>query len=199
MKGLFLDKSIFFITKYKKYSKKDIEKLKYGLEGLYLTITKTIIILILSLILGIFKEVIIVLVLFNIIRYTGFGFHAEKSYQCLIISLFSFVFIPYIILLIKPNLTISISISLLCIISYILFAPADTIKRPLPNKKKRIIRKALTTLIGIIYLSLIIILHNNYLSALLLSSLIIETIIINPITYKIFRQPYNNYKNLKQA
>ena len=46
MKKNFLDKSISFITKYKKYSKKDIEKLEYGLEGLYLTITKAIIIII---------------------------------------------------------------------------------------------------------------------------------------------------------
>ena len=199
MKGLFLDKSIFFITKYKKYSKKEIEKLKYGLEGLYLTITKTIIILVLSLILGIFKEVIIVLILFNIIRYTGFGFHAEKSYQCLITSTLLFICIPLFFLKTPLSFNVQIIISIVCIISYLLFAPADTVKRPLPNKKKRIIRKIVTILIGIIYLSLIIILRNDYLSALLLSSLVVETIIINPITYKIFKQPYSNYKNLKPA
>lgn len=199
MKKLFLDKSVSFITKYNKYSKKDIDKLRYGLEGLYLTITKTIIILILSLILGIFKEVIIVLILFNIIRYTGFGFHAEKSYQCLITSTIFFICIPLLFLKTEISFNIQIIISVICIISYLLFAPADTIKRPLPNKKKRIIRKTATILIGTLYLSLIIILHNNYLSALLLSSLVIEAIIISPITYKIFKQPYNNYKKLKQA
>ncbi len=199
MKKLFLDKSVSFITKYNKYSKKDIDKLRYGLEGLYLTITKTIIILLLSLLLGIFKEVIIVIILFNIIRYTGFGFHAEKSYQCLITSTIFFICIPLFFLKTSLDFNIQIIISIFCIYSYLLFAPADTVKRPLPNKKKRIIRKILTTLIGIIYLLLIILLRNNYLSALLLSSLVIEAIIISPITYKIFKQPYNNYKNLKMA
>ena len=30
-------------------------------------------------------------VIFNLIRYTGFGFHAEKSYQCLLFSTFNFI------------------------------------------------------------------------------------------------------------
>lgn len=199
MKKLFLDKSISFITKYKKYSKNEIEKLKYGLEGLYLTITKTIVILILSIILGIFKEVLIVIILFNLLRYTGFGFHAEKSYQCLIASIINFVFIPLFFLKISISYELQLIISIICILSYILFAPADTIKRPLPNRKKRIIRKTLTVLVGIIYLLIICLFNNSFIAPLLLSSLVIEAIIINPITYKVFGQPYNNYKNLKTA
>ena len=55
----------------------------------------------------------------------------------------------------------------ICIISYILFAPADTIKRPLPNKRKRTIRKWATVLTGIIY-TLIIAFFNSFLTPLLL-------------------------------
>lgn len=199
MKQLFLNKSISFITKYKKYSKKDIEKLKYGLEGLYLTLTKTVIILLLSVVLGIFKEVLLVIVFFNIIRYTGFGFHAEKSYQCLITSIINFICIPLIFLKLNIPLYVQVIISIICVINFLLFAPADTIKRPLPNKKKRIVRKILTVLIGIIYTLIILIFNNSFFAPLLLSSLVLEVIVINPITYKIFGQPYNNYKNLKTA
>ncbi|MBQ2639676.1 MAG: accessory gene regulator B family protein [Bacilli bacterium] len=199
MKKWFLDKSINFITKYKKYSKKDIEKLKYGLEGLYLTVTKTIVIILLAILLGILKEVIIVIILFNIIRYTGFGFHAEKSYQCLISSIINFICIPLLFLKINISFELKIIISIICIFNYLLFAPADTIKRPLPNKRKRVIRKILTTLIGIIFTILIIVFKNNYLTSLILSSLIIEVIVINPLTYRLFGQPYNNYKNLNTA
>lgn len=84
MKKKFLDSTIGFVKKYNIYSEKEEMMLRYGLEGLYLTITKLIVILLLALILGILKEVIYIIIIFNIIRYFGFGFHAEKSYQCLI-------------------------------------------------------------------------------------------------------------------
>lgn len=195
IKSKFLNYSLNLITRYNSYSNSDIEKLKYGLEGLYLTITKIIIILIISLILDMFKETILVLIFFNIIRYFGFGFHAGKSYQCLICSIFNFIVIPYIYM----NLTLSDSllgiICIICITGFILYAPADTVKRPLPNKKKRIIRKFLTVLTAIIYICLIFILKNDYLSKLLISAMTIQAIAVNPLTYKLFNQPYRNYKN----
>jgi len=196
MKKRFINSCISLITKYGNYSKRDIQKLEYGLEGIYLTFTKMVVIFALAFILGIFKEVIIVLILFNAIRYTGFGFHAEKSYQCLIISIVNFILIPWIFLNIKLSNIMSLSIAIFCIINYLIFAPADTIKRPLPNRKKRIIRKVITVLIGIIYTFLIIILNNKYYTSLVISSMIILMIVINPLTYMIFKQPYNNYKKL---
>ena len=199
MKSAFLNSSIKFKKNYNDFSEKDIEKLRYGLEGIYLTVQKLIVIIILSLILGIFKEVLITLILFNIIRFTGFGFHAEKSIQCLFISLFQFVILPYILIQIFIPKVVCLVICFICIVSYILFAPADTVKRPLPNAKKRKIRKWSTVLIGFIYTSLIIIFFNTFITPLLLSALIIEAIVINPLTYMVFKQPYNNYKNFTKA
>ena len=77
-----------------------------------------------------------------------------------------------------------------------MFAPADTKKRPLPNKKKRVIRKIITVMIGIIYTMLIILFNSEYWTDILLSALIIQTIIISPLTYWVFKEPYNNYKML---
>ena len=88
MKELFLKNSVTFITKYNpNYTSSDIEKIKYGLEGIYLTITKLIIILVLSIFLNITKEIIFVLLFLNIIRYPAFGVHADKSSTCLITSI----------------------------------------------------------------------------------------------------------------
>lgn len=199
MKKLFMNSSINFINKYYDYSDNDIKKLNYGLEGIYLTISKTIIIFLVALLLDILKEVIIVLVLFNLIRYTGFGFHAEKSYQCLICSLINFVLLPLFFLNIQIPINVSILLAGVCIINFFFFAPADTVKRPLPNKRKRIIRKILTVTTGIIYTLLMYILNDSYFTSLLLTSLIIEVIVINPLTYKFFKQPYNNYKNLNSV
>jgi len=199
MKKIFLNTCISFLKKYHEYTPKDIKKLEYGLEGLYLTLTKLIIILFCSLILGIFKEVVLVLLFFNIIRYTGFGFHAEKSSECLLCSLINFLLIPLFFLKVRLPMAYIIGICILCLISYLLFAPADTVKRPLPNKKKRMIRKVFTLIIGTLYITAIIIFNNPYITALLISSLIVESIMISPITYKIFRQPYNNYKSAIRA
>lgn len=197
MKAIFMNKTISFLKKYCTYSDEEIEKLEYGLEGIYLTITKLIIIFITAALLGIVKEFITLIFLFNIIRYTGFGFHANKSYECLLFSAFCFLIIP--IFFINVNLTkfIYILICLFCIFNYLLFAPADTIKRPLINKKKRIIRKIITIIIGITYFLVGLLLFNHWISSILLSALVIEAIVVNPITYYFFRQPYNNFKNFK--
>lgn len=199
MKSAFLNSSIRFIKSYKDVDDKDVEKLRYGLEGIYLTLQKMIVIVIVSLILGILKEVLITLILFNIIRFTGFGFHAEKSIQCLFISLFQFVLVPYFLINIAISKPIALVICGICIISYILFAPADTVKRPLPNKKKRTIRKISTTIIGIVYTILLVVFFDSFIAPLLLSALIVEAIVINPLLYMAFGQSYNNYKAFIKA
>lgn len=196
MKEKFLDFCITFLQKNNDYSELEIKKLRYGLEGIYLTLTKTVIILLVSVILNIFLETLICILLFNIIRYFAFGFHAEKSFHCLLLSLFNFVAIPYIFLKVNNSLTLNIVISLLCLVFILIFAPADTVKRPLKDKKKRMKRKVLTFLTGCLYTLLIVFLKNSFISDILVSTLIITVIVINPITYKIFGQPYNNYKKI---
>lgn len=196
MKEVVLTKSINFISQYKEYSDDELEQISYGLEGLYLTITKLVIIVLMSIILNIFKEVMIILVLFNIIRYFGFGIHAKKSSECLLSSIFCFIILPYFLLSIKLDNTANLIIGIICTINFLLFAPADTVKRPLKNKKKRMIRKTLTTITGIIFIAISMIFEGSSISTLFIASVIIETIMINPITYLILRQPYNNYKKI---
>ncbi len=196
MKQLFLESGMNFICKYQSISDYDKKKVKYGLEGLYLTITKMIILTVLALMLNMFKEFILVVVFFNVIRYTGFGFHAEKSYQCLLFSTFNFIAIPFLLLHIQLSNFFLYTICAICIFHYLLFAPADTKKRPLSNKRKRIIRKIVTVMIGFIYTLMITLLNNAYWTSIILSAMIIQSIIISPIIYRLFHQPYNNYKAL---
>ena len=87
MKEAFLNHTMNFIaSNQKKLNEEDKEKLAYGLEGLYMTITKLVVIFLIAFLLGFIKEFIITLILFNIIRFPGFGFHASKSIVCLITS-----------------------------------------------------------------------------------------------------------------
>ena len=70
-----------------------LEEIMYGLESVYLTLEKIIFIIIISIILKIFKEVIIFMLIYNIIRFTAFGAHAKNSITCLIISIITFHFL----------------------------------------------------------------------------------------------------------
>ena len=193
MKKVVINHFYNMILKYNHYSEEEKEKLLYGLEGLYLTISKLVVIALLAIIFHIIKEVFIVIVLFNIIRYTAFGFHAEKSYQCLITSCLFFIGFPLLFKYIILDKTVINILVIISIISYLFYAPADTVKRPIYDKKMRIIRKVATIVIAIIYY--ICILSFDYsIGKLFLIALLIESIMINPILYKIFKQPYANYR-----
>lgn len=88
MKEKFLNNSISKIKKKNpNFSEEKLEEIAYGLEAIYLTVTKIVIIFILAFILGIFKDMLIIMIFYNIIRTTAFGMHAKKSSHCLIISI----------------------------------------------------------------------------------------------------------------
>ena len=195
MKEVFLKNSVAFITKYNtNYTEDDIEKIQYGLEGIYLTITKLIIIFLIAIIIGFFKELLLVLVMFNIIRYPAFGVHADSSKACLITTSILILGLTYLMINIHINYYVKIIICILCFVDFILFAPADTVKRPLTNAKKRKYRKIASCICAFIYIILILLLKNELISNIIFTSLIIEAILINPIIYWILKVPYNNYK-----
>lgn len=194
MKERFLKKIRIAIKKqYPNYNDDKIDEIMYGIEGLYLTFTKTVVICIIALILGIFKELICLLVAFNFIRLFAFGMHASKSSICLIFS--SLVFIIFSILckyIVLPKYLLYI-LYLLALVIISIYAPADTVKRPLIKRKKRIKFKILSIMVVIIYFILTLIFKNNLLINSLIFGLLIECILINPITYKAFKMPYKNY------
>ena len=181
-------------TNNKNLSNKEIDKMRYGLEGLYLTITKITVVFIISLLLGTFKETLILLLLFNVIRYTAFGVHAKRSLDCFISSTIFFVGFPLICInVIIPNyIKYILFIPIILLIG--IYAPSDTQKRPLKNKKKREIYKILSVIITVVYIILSLVITNNTISNCFLFALIIQVIVILPITYKIFGVSYNNYK-----
>lgn len=194
MKKFVLDNCMTIIENNNNFDKIKLAEIRYGLEGIYLTFTKLIIISILAIIIGMFKEMILFLLIYNIIRIPSFGLHAKKSWICLLTSTIAFIGIPYLSLYTTINLKIKIIIGILSIIGMVLFAPADTKKKPIVSKKRRMIFKTVSTIITSIYIILAIIINNNFIVNCLIYSLILQNIMISPITYKIFKMPYNNYK-----
>lgn len=195
MKNKFLNSSLKMIrNNNSNLSEIELEEIRYGLEGIYLTITKTIVIFALSLILGVFKEMLLLLFFFNILRSTGFGLHAKKSWQCWISSIILFVFLPMLAKVIIIPFRIRFIIDMLSIILVFKFAPADTEKHPLINEKKRKIWKIITTINTIFIVLLNLIIKDNTIINLIIFSIYIEIILINPLTYKFLNLNYNNYQ-----
>ncbi len=196
MKEKFLNNSISKIKKKNpNFSEEKLEEIAYGLEAIYLTVTKIVIIFILAFILGIFKDMLIIMIFYNIIRTTAFGMHAKKSSHCLIISILFFIGGALIAKYVDIPSYIKISISCLSFICLIKYAPADTYKRPLLNARKRKIYKIFTLINGIIYLILIVVFRDSSISNYLFLGLLEATLMIHPLIYRMFQLPYNNYKN----
>ena len=195
MKKLIINKCMELVTAYNKdLSQRDIDKIKYGLEGLYLTITKLIFIIIISIILSIWKETLLLILIFNGIRLTAFGVHAKRSIDCLISSTLFFILFPIICIKLTIPLIVKIILFIPLTVLIGIFAPADTEKRPLINKKKRKIYKMLSIMISIIYMTIAIVIKDNTLSNCFIFAIVIQIIIMLPITYKLFGVSYNNYK-----
>lgn len=195
MKKLIINKCMELVTTYNKdLSQRDIDKIKYGLEGLYLTITKLIFIIIVSIILGIWKETLLLILIFNGIRLTSFGVHAKRSIDCLISSTLFFILFPIICIKFSIPLIVKVILFIPLTVLIGIFAPADTEKRPLINKKKRKIYKMLSIMISIIYMTIAIVIKDNTLSNCFIFAIVIQIIIMLPITYKLFGVSYNNYK-----
>ena len=200
MKRKFLDCSLAIIRKNNStIDDVKLEEIAYGLEGIYLTVTKIVIIFTLAFILGIAKEVLLLLVLYNIIRHTAFGLHATKSIYCLISSTIMFVGGVFICEMIQIILPIKIAIAIFCVICIFKYAPADTEKRPIINPKKRKRLKIISTVSGIIFTFLIIIFNSHIISNYLLVAMIEAVIMIHPYVYKLFHLSYDNYKKYKVA
>ena len=172
-----------------------LEIIEYGLEGLYLTIIKIIIILLLAIVLDILKETVLMIIFYNVTRFFTFGLHAKTSTSCLITSLLLFIGGTYLATYLQINLPIKIILSVICLILICIYAPADTEKRPLINPKKRKKFKILSIITSIIMGTLLICLHDSYISNFMIIGQVEAIIMILPITYKLYGLPYNNYKN----
>lgn len=195
MKKFFINNIMSYIKKNSNYNSIKLKEIEYGLISIYLTISKILIIIAFSITLNITKNVMIFMICFNILRTFAFGLHASKSWICLISSTVTFIGIPILSEYITFNIIIKFLILLSGIILIIKNSPADTAKRPIINKKRRLFFKISASVISIIYSILCFVINNNFIINCLIFSIIIENILISPLIYKLFNMPYNNYVN----
>lgn len=195
IKKFVINKSLHLVSDiYPDYNQTKMDEIRYGLEAIYLSITKIVVILFVALILGIFKESIILLLFFNGLRTFAFGIHASKSWMCWVSSSILFIGIPYLCIYLEIPLFIHyiiIGISLIC---FLFYAPADTKKRPLVRKNRRIKFKALTIIVSLIYIGLFFYTNNMFIRNVISCSMLLESVLIHPLTYRVFNLPYKNHE-----
>ena len=198
MKEKFINSSLAFIMKYQECDDLKIKKLKYGLEGIYSTIVKLIIILLIACITQTIKTTLLFLLFYAGIRTFSFGWHAKSNIACWISSITIYNIIPLLISKVNVPNAIGYAIIGIALISMILWAPADTPRRPLIRKKQRLKAKLLSILIVIIYFIIFTFTKCSIIKTTLLYALLIQAILINPLTYKLTNTQFNNYKYYKK-
>ena len=89
---------------------------------------------------------------------------------------------------------ILIIIGSICLLCFLLYAPADTKKRPLIYPRRRLVYKIITVIMASIYLVLLFIINDSFIQNTLVCAMLIESVLIHPLTYKIFKLSYKNYE-----
>ena len=184
---------VFLKKNLEEISSEELEVALYGMEVFYSLFIKFLVFLALSVLLKCYEEFLIVYLLLSILRSTSFGFHADSEISCYLISfiiIFGTIYISnnYIFDMLFKGIT--------CILSFfttLLYAPADTEKRPLLNKNTRSILKVCSC-ITVIFFSFISLVNIGFMSTSIICLLIINSVNISPILYKIFKRRYRNYE-----
>lgn len=171
----------------------DIEIALYGMEVIYSLLTKTLLFFIISIAFGWQYEFLTVSLLLATVRASSFGFHAEKEINCYILSFITIFGTIYIAKNFMFNIVFTVIVCLISILANLLYAPADTEKRPLLNARIRTILKICSTITASFF-SLIAIINVGFMSQAIVCILSINALNISPILYKIFKRRYRNYE-----
>lgn len=164
-----------------KFSDTKLLEIRYGLQGIYTIITKTLGIFLIAFVFGFVKEFLIFNLFYIPLRSVGYGTHANSNLSCWIYSIFLILGIPLLISYLKLSAIVKIILWIICFIAFLLFSPADTKKRPMINKKRKLKFKFAILIISVIYL--VLILKFKDLSDLVISAMLLESLLVSPLGY----------------
>lgn len=193
---IFANKMLIFLKKYKNYSNKEEIIVHYGLETIYILISKLIIVTIISIIFNITKEMYIFIIFYGLLRLFAGGLHLSKSINCTIFSTIVLIGLPILAINSHIYLEYRIIVSGISLVLFALYSPADTVRKPMINKEKRIKNKIKSYIMCFIYFALLFILKNEFILNCITYSTILESFLICPLTYKVFNKTYNNYMRI---
>lgn len=198
MKEKFVNSSIKFIMKYQECDDLKLKKLNYGLQGIYSLIVKLSVVIIIAIITKTINQTLLFLFFYAGIRTFSYGLHAKSNLACWLTTIIIYNIIPYFIKSIAIPFYVHYTILAIALISMIVWSPADTPKKPLIRKENRKKCKIISIIVVIIYAIIISTIDNTIITNSITYALIVQSIFINPLTYKIAKTKFNNYKYYKK-
>lgn len=175
------------ISSYQKLNKENYQKVKYGFDILYINFSKTVVLLLLTVILGIAKETFLLLCSYICVRFSGFGYHSNNTVKCTIVGLIGFVSFVYVAILVEPfNIVVMGIIYLLCITMFLIFAPVETINRPIGKARKKYF-KVVTSITATILFFIAFYIGENLYRNLIVMGISLEAVMVLPMMKKIIR------------
>ena len=170
------------------------EIIDYGLHLIIGELPKTIIVLVVAYLLGIFlPTVIMVLALLPYRAFSG-GFHLKTHIGCIISTTLYYCGIPkisnYFVLNNHIKLIIILCAWVFGMIMIKKYAPADTENVPILRKKERKQKKILSYISFTVGLIVALLINNNIISNILILGNIIQSFMITPFAYKITKNKY---------
>lgn len=181
----------------------EAEVIKYGLELIIGEVPKILLLFIIAIVLKI--GWLVIFAYFTMLPYkivVG-GFHLKTNIGCTIGTLSIYygnvliskyitwtqIYTKYIVILIA---------FVFSMIMVSLYAPADTVNLPILTKKERKTKKDLSYIFATVSLIVSIVIKDNTLSNILLLNVIIESICISRVAYKITKNEYGYENYLKE-
>ena len=151
------------ICSYCNVDKKNYQKMKYGIDIIYINISKTAVLIILSVILGIVKETLLLLSVFTCVRLSGFGYHSNNTIKCTVIGIIA-----------------GMVVYLICLIIFLRYAPIETMKRPIGNSRKKFFKKITVITATCLFIVAFCIGENVYRNIIIIG-ISLEAVMILPI------------------
>lgn len=170
------------------------EVINYGIHLIVGEVPKTFVFIAIAAILGILKEFFLcVLVIFPYRAFSG-GFHLKTHLGCILSSSLYYCGIAYVsklfILDFQVKLILIILVWIFGMIMCKLYAPADTENVPILRKKDRRIKQILSYIVLSLTLIVGIFINNNVISNIIILGMLIQSLMITKIAYKITNCKY---------
>ena len=181
----------------------EAEVIKYGLELIIGEVPKILLLFIIAIVLKI--GWLVIFAYFTMLPYkiTAGGFHLKTNIGCTIGTLSIYygnvLISKYIIWTpIYAKYTVIFMIFVFSMIMVSLYAPADTVNLPILTKRERKTKRILSYVFATITLLVAIIIKDNILSNILLLNVLIESICISKVAYKLTKNEYGYENYLKE-
>ena len=170
------------------------EEINYGLQLLIGELPKTFIFILISILLGVFKEFLItIIVIFPYRAFSG-GFHLKTHLGCILGTSMFYCGIAYISKLslfsYNTKYILTILIWIFGILMCRLYAPADTENVPILRKKERKTKRILSYIVLTITLIIGAVIKNNTISNIIILGMLVQSIMISKLAYRITNNKY---------